>query len=128
MVAAVNEQIRIILSGREVGSLRVVIVAGEGRGDWVEARQAATDGADPDEALAVAGQAENAVAAEGGRIGWVMAIIFDAETIFIEDIDPGAIGSNVEEAGVAFVKAADFGMGEAGRVERIGQEAHEIWR
>jgi len=103
-----------------------MVEAGKSRGGRVEAREAAANCADPDEAFAVASQAEDAIAADGGRIGWVMAEIFDTEVVFIEDIEPGAIGSNVEEAGVGFIKAANLRMGKAGLVERVGQEAHKV--
>jgi len=125
-VAAVNEQTADQIIGERGRVLRVVAVAGEGRGGRVEAVEAATDGADPDEALAVAGQAEDAVAAEGGVVGRVMAIIFDAETVLVENVEPGAVGSNVKEARVGFIKAANLRMGEAGRVERVGEKTHEI--
>ncbi len=125
-VLTVNEEAADHIVRERGWVLRVVIVAGEGRGGRVEAAEAAANCADPDEAFAVASQAEDAIAADGGRIGWVVAIIFDTEVVFIEDIEPGAIGSNVEEAGVGFIKAANLRMGEAGLVERVGQEAHEI--
>ena len=104
----------------------IMTVTRKSRGGGVKAREAAADCPGPDEALAVAGQAEDAVAADGGGVGWVVAIIFDAETVLVENIEPGAISSNVEEARGSFIKAADFRMGQAGRVERVGQETHEI--
>lgn len=125
-VVAIDQQAADEVIRKRGRVLRVVAVASKGRCSRVKARETAADCPSPDEALAVAGQAEDAVTADGGGVGWVVAIIFDAETVLVENIEPGAIGSNVEEAGGSFIKAADLGMGQAGRVERVGQETHEI--
>jgi len=124
-VAAVNEQTADHIIGERGRVLRVVIVAGEGRGGRVEARETAANCADPDEAFAVASQAEDAIAADGGRIGWVMAEILTRRWFHRRH---RARRHRFQRRGgrSRFRKAADFGMGEAGRVERVGQEAHEI--
>ncbi len=100
--------------------------ADKSRGRRIKAGEAAADCPCPDEALMIASQTENPVAAEGTGISRVMAEIFDTEAVSIEDIDPGAVGSNVEEAGVSLIKRANLRMREAGRVRRVRQEAHEI--
>lgn len=118
-ILAINQQAPDEIIGERSRVLRVVIVVSKGRGGRVEARKATAHCPCPDEALAVAGQGEDPVAAEGTGISRVMAEIFDTEAVSIEDIDPGAIGSNVEEAGVSLIKRANFRMREAGLIERV---------